>query len=154
MIVQTSYWQNLLASILAEKIGSGGFSGPLYGLTIHLVQNQLLLTPQTTWAQLTEANYSGYAAQASLAWGNPILQGDGTYTILSGLTTWTASAASNFIGNTVWGWAITDAAGANLMLAEMFQSPVPFVNPGDGFGLVVEFNVLPLNPNSFGTVLA
>ena len=61
MIQTSSYWQQLLASVLAEKIGSGGFTGPLNGLTLFLFSNQLLLSPQTAFGDLTESTWSGYA---------------------------------------------------------------------------------------------
>lgn len=155
MIQTSSYWQQLLASVLAEKIGSGGFTGPLNGLTLFLFSNQLLLSPQTAFGDLTESTWSGYARYANLGWGAPILQPDGTYTILSALVTFSASAVSTFVPGLVWGWGLIDTASTpHLIMAEQFSQPVAITNPGDGFGLVIEFNVLPLNQNSFGQVLA
>jgi hypothetical protein len=155
VIVTTKYFNQLLASILAEKISSGGFAGPLNGLSLALVSNQLLLTPNNVWTDLTESAFSGYARYANLGWGVPILQPNGTYTILSQLVTFTAVAASAFVQGNVWGWALIDGAAApNLIAAEQFQQPVPINAPGVGFGLAIEFNVLLPNPASFGQVLA
>lgn len=154
MIQKTSYFDSLILSVLSEHLTTGGFSGPLYNLTLALLQAPLTLTPATTWEQLTECTFSGYSRVTGLTWGVPLLQPDGTYTILSQLATFYASAASDFVQNTVAGWALIDtAASPNLIMAEMFQQVYPIVNPGDGFGLVIQYNEGPLNPNSYGNVM-
>lgn len=155
MIVTSSYFDQLMQSILAEKITSGGFTGPLNGLTLVLFNKQLPLTKATTFAQLTEAKFSGYAPATLLTWGTPIQQGDGTYTILSQLVTFVAAAASGFVPDTVWGWALIDtAATPNLIMSEMFGTPVAIAAPGNGFGMSIEYNANQLNPLSFAQVLA
>lgn len=155
MIQLTSYLMNLLSTQITGHAGSGGYSGGLYNGTLILFTNQIAPTPYTIVANLTEATYSGYARQTAITWGSPILQPDGTYTQLSQLTTWLAAAMSNFVANNIWGWALIDtSASPNLLMIEVFAQPVPIASPGDGFGLVIEYNFTPVNPNSFGTVLA
>lgn len=155
VIVTTKYYNQLLASFLATKTTSGGFTGPMNGLSLALVSNQLLLTPLNVWTDFQESAFSGYARSLNLGWGVPILQPNGTYTILSQLITFTAVGASGFVPGIVWGWALIDTnAAPNLIAAEQFQQPVPINLPGVGFGLALEFNVLPPNPASFGQVLA
>lgn len=155
MIQYSAYLDNLILTVLTEKIGSGGFTGPLNSATLVLIQAAFAPTPQTTFGQLTEATYSGYARVTNLAWGVPVLQANGTYSQLSALSTFLAVGASNFVGNVIWGWALIDTANPpNLLFSEAFAQPVPIAVPGDGFGLVLQNNVGPGNPASFGNVLA
>ena len=155
MIVKTTYWNNLLLAILPEHLGSGGFSGPLYNLNIMLIQVAIPVNPSTVFANLTEANYSGYSRATGVTWGVPVLQNDGSGTILSQLETFVAQAQSNFQGNMIFGWALIDNSPTpNVLFVEMFANPVPINAPGAGFGLVVEYNEGPGNPASFGQVLA
>lgn len=155
MIVTTSYFDSLVSSVLTEHVASGGFSGPMFNLSALLFQNNFLPRKSTLFADLTEATYSGYARQAAVTWGLPIQQADGSYTILSQLLTFIAGASSNFVANTIWGWALFDnVAGQNLVMMEVFQQPLTLAAPGQGFGLAVEYNQTPSNLLSFGSILA
>jgi hypothetical protein len=155
MIVTSTYFDNLVQSVLTEHISSGGFTGPLNGLTLVLFTNQMQINKNTTFAQLVEATFSGYARAVALTWGAPIRQGDGTATVLSQLITFVAQAASNFVANTIWGWALIDTASSpNFIMGELFAQPVAIAAPGNGFGLSIEWNLTPVNVNSFGSVLA
>lgn len=155
MIVTTAYFDQLVQSVLTEKISSGGFTGPLNGLTLILFTNQTAINKNSTFAQLTEATFSGYNRALAVTWGSPIRQGDGTFTVLSQLVTFVALAASNFVTNNIWGWALIDtSASPNLLMAELFGAPIAIAAPGNGFGLSIEWNLTPVNVNSFGQVLA
>ena len=154
MIQKSSYYDSLVLSVLAEHVGSGGFSGPLYNCTLALFQNNLLLSPATLFANLTEATYSGYARQTGVTWGVPILQPNGSFQILSDLHQFIAAAASNFAENTIYGWALIDtAATPNLLLSELFGQPIPMVLPSDGFGLVLQLAEGIADPDSQGNVI-
>jgi len=155
MMIFTSYFDSLVAAILAEHLGSGGFSGPLYNLNLALLSAGIQLAPDTPWGQLTEANYSGYARAPGVTWGVPILQGDGTYSILSALETFVASAQSAFEGNIVYGYALIDGANPpNIALFEMLDQPIPIQAPGDGFGIVLAVNFGANNGNSYSQTIA
>lgn len=155
MIVYSRYLNNLLLSQISGHAASGGYNGAIYNGTLFLFDQQVLILPSFTLANFTEAKYSGYARQTGLTWGVPILQPDGSYTILSALATFLAVGASPFNADNVWGWGLLDtSASPNLLMSEVFSAPVAFSVPGDGFGLVIEMNYGPPNPASFGSVLA
>jgi hypothetical protein len=154
VLVKSSYYDQQVLTVLAEHLGSGGYSGPLYNPTMILIAANFQPTPQTKRADLTEATYSGYARLAGVVFGVPILQGDGSYQILSALQTFIAGAASNFVGNVIYGWALIDtAASPDLLMSEVFQTPIAFSNPNDGFGLVVQISEGALNPASQGNLI-
>lgn len=155
MLVKTSYYDAQVLSVLAEHLGSGGFSGPLYNRSMMLIAANFAPSPSTSFANLTEATYSGYARQTGVAWGVPILQGDGSYQILSALQTFIAGAASNFVGNVIYGWALVDTATPpNVLMSEVFTTPIPFAQPNDGFGIVVQMAEGASDPASQGTVIS
>jgi hypothetical protein len=155
VIYTTSYFDQLVQSVLPENIGSGGFSGPLYARNIALFNTQVQPSKQQTFAQLTECLFTGYARKAAVAFGAPILQNDFSYTILSALMTFTGTASSAFVPDNVWGWAMIDGSAVpNLLMMELFAAPIPIAQAGDGFGLVIEWNAFQLNPSSQGVVLA
>jgi len=153
MMILSSNFNSLLAAAAAAHVGSGGYSGPLYNLQLALLSAQIQIGPQTPFSQMTEANFSGYVRATGVTWGNPIYQADGTASILSALETFIAQAQSNFVQNSIWGYALIDGAG-NVFLAEMFAQPVPIQAPGDGFGLVLALNFGQNNGNSYSQIIA
>lgn len=154
MIQKTTYFNLQALTVLAEHLGSGGYSGPLYNLSAILIQQPFNPLPSTNLAAITECNYSGYARQAGITWGTPILQPDGSYQILSNLMTWLAGSASNFVANNVYGWALIDTqASPNMYLVEAFANAIPLASPGDGFGLVLQLSEGINNPQSFGNII-
>lgn len=154
MLVKSSYLDQLILIAISESLGSGGFTGPINGASLALIAAGFTPQPTTTWDALTEATYSGYAKQTGVTWGVPLLQPDGTYTILSDLHTFSASGASGFVQNTIYGWALVTADSSPVVLMlEAFDNPVPITNPGDGFGLVIQLNEGASNPASQGTLI-
>jgi hypothetical protein len=155
VIVFSSYFDSLVLSTLTEHLSSGGFSGPLYNLQLVLLSVPIPLTPGTIFNNLTEANYSGYARVSGLTWGSPILQGDGTFSVISALETFIAASASNFVSNVIYGYALIDTSGSpNLILSEMFAVPIPIAAPSDGFGLAIVVNQGANNGASAAQVVA
>jgi hypothetical protein len=155
VIVFSSYFDSLVLSVLTEHLSSGGFSGPLYNLSLALLAAPFQLVPSTPWTQLLEANYSGYTRVTGLTWGPPILQGDGTMSVVSAQETFVASGASNFVSNVIYGYALIDTSGTpNLILAEMFGVPVPIAAPQDGFAMAIAVNQGSNSGASTATVIA
>lgn len=146
MIVTQSALDRLVQTTLQAQVFSAK-------VNILLFTNNIALTKATTLAQLTEATFTGYSRVAAYTFGaNPILQADGTYTLLGALATFRATSASPFVSNIVYGWAMVDnATGLILYGAELFAQPQAIVAPDDGFGLVISLNQTPPNVNSFGT---
>lgn len=155
MIVTTQYLNDQIIATLYQNIGSGGFTGPLYGCTLYLFNNNIVLNNGITLAALSEAVFSGYARKANVVFSAPILQGDGSYSMVSNLYTWIATAGSPFTPDVVQGWAlITAGSNPQLLMAEVFAAPQPINLPNAGFGLTIQFNYGPNNPRSYGTLVA
>jgi hypothetical protein len=155
VIITTAYFDDLVLAALNTHLTSGGYSGPLFGMNLALFDNNILLTSQTSWSQLVECIFSGYARKTGVVFSAPILQGDNTYSVLSNLYTWIAQAQSNFQIDQAYGWALIDNSNPpNLLMAELFAQQQPFTAPNDGFGLVITFNFGKPNIGSFGTVVA
>jgi hypothetical protein len=155
VIITTQYFDDQVLLALTKAIASGGFTGPMSSTNLLLFSNGVLLTNQTPFSALTECVYSGYARKTGVVFSSPILQADNTYSILSNLYTFVAAAMSNFTNDQAAGWALIDNSNPpNLLMAERFAQNVPFISPGDGFGMVISFNFGQQNPLSFATVLA
>lgn len=154
MLVKSSYLDQQILIAVSEHLGSGGYTGPLNNCSIALLMQGFNPSSATMFGDLTEATYSGYARATGVVWGVPILQNDGSYQILTALQTFMATAASNFVQNTIYGWAmITPGASPQLLMSEVFQTPVPFALPNDGFGLVIQLSEGIANPASYGNLI-
>ena len=154
MIVKSSYFDQQCLLVLAEHLGSGGFSGPLYNASLALISSGFNPSAVTAWADLTEATFSGYSRATGVVWGSPILQNDGSYQILTALQTFQSAAASNYVANNIWGWAlVTPGATPVVLLSEVFPSPVPLPLPNDGFALVLQLSEGITNPASYGNLI-
>jgi len=127
----------------------------LYNLNLALLAAPLVLNPGIPFAQMTEATYSGYSRATGVTWGTPILQGDGTFSTISALETFIAGSASNFVSNVIYGYALIDGASPpNVILAEMFATPIPIAQPSDGFGMAIVVNQGANNGASTAQVVA
>jgi hypothetical protein len=154
VLVKSSYLDQQILIALSEHLGSGGFTGPLNNCSVALLMAGFNPSSSTVFGDLTEATYSGYARATGVVWGVPILQNDGSYQILTALLQFQAAAASNFVQNTIYGWAMISPGGSpQLLMCEVFQAPVPFATPNDGFGLVIQLSEGQANPASYGNLI-
>lgn len=141
MLYQTTHLNNLLAQAAVKHLTSGGFDGPLYGALVALFKTAVTPSPDVTWADLTEADFSGYAKSAALAWSGPLLESDGSYSDISDLKNFVATTATPFVSNAVYGVAIVDTSTPpKLLLFVPFASPVAITAPDQGIALAVRWN--------------
>jgi hypothetical protein len=154
MFIQSSYLDQQILIAVTEHLSSGGFSGPLYNQSVALIAGNFQPSPQLVWANIVEANYSGYSRATGVTWGVPLLQTDGTFIVLTNLMTFYGQAASNFVSNVIWGWAMVDTANPpNILMSEVFAQPISIIVPNDGFGLVIQRAEGIANPQSQGNVI-
>lgn len=92
--------------------------------TLRLFQNNHVPDPTDTVASYTEATFTGYAAIATVNWGNAFLNGANIAEIDEINRTFTQTAST--VSNTIFGYYITDGPG-NLIFAES--------NPLGGFAM-------------------
>lgn len=90
--------------------------------------DDLLPDRTTTFADLTEATFVGYARQTPAAWAGPLnLSANSTGLMASVLFEGGAIVAP---GETCYGYALLDGT-PEIILVEKFTTPIDFVNSGD-----------------------
>lgn len=125
MLVTTDYFNKKALAAIAKHNASGAFDGPLSPtlLTVGLFKNNLVLTDKTVQADLTEADFTGYAPMASPTL-LPVYQGpDGGYNLDSDVIQFLQTA--NTVTNTVFGYYVsTSADSGKLLFAELFDNSI------------------------------
>lgn len=107
-----------------------------YPATIKLFQNNYIPVAGTVIGDLTEATFSGYAAQA-LAGGavSGMLDASGRAVAQWNAVTFTKAGAT---GNTIYGYYVIDGSG-NLLWAERFDSSIAMNTDGAFIQLTPKF---------------
>ncbi|HKV98065.1 MAG TPA: hypothetical protein VJR90_11345 [Gammaproteobacteria bacterium] len=121
-----------------EAVGSG-YKGVLDGIYMGLYQPPTTpIVPQSTMANITEANYDGYVRQL-VTWF-PVIQSSSGVEVVYGPNLFFAPTDAT-VRNTITGVFLADANyGGNLLMAAALPSPgVPLAGPGNG--LVVKPSV-------------
>ena len=116
VIVPNSEWLAMLTALIAT-------GAPWNGGKVHLFQNNIVLGPTVTLANLTEADFTGYAASSAVTWGTPGYLPNGT-AVVTGDTKQFQVGSTPTVFNTVYGWYLTDSTGAILIFARSFDTPV------------------------------
>lgn len=86
-----------------------------------LFKNDVTPTVATILANLTVADFSGYA-NATLAWGTPFINGSDKGEIDATQLTWTHNGGGT--SNTIYGFYVVNAAETILIYAERFPAPI------------------------------
>lgn len=109
-----------LLAILNELVAAGNYYN---GAKLMLFQNNISLGPTMVLADLTAADFTGYALSSAVTWGAAFLAPGNVPTVAGDLKLFVA--ASPFTtANTVYGWALVDGAGTTLILARKFDTPI------------------------------
>lgn len=103
---------------------------PLETPTLILYQNNHSPSKETVIGDLTECNFTGYAAVAAVAFGAAHIDTDGKVKMKAPSETFVASGAA--VGNSVFGWAITNAAKTALYVAQAFDTEYVISETGQG----------------------
>lgn len=125
-------------ALLATLTGVGGL---LNGCRVKLFQNNIVPTPLTKLADLTEADFSGYAESAALVWGTPYYQADGTPVVLAGAVSFIVANPAT-TPNVVYGYYVVNGAGDTLLFSERFGSSVNMATPSQGLSVEAGFSVV------------
>lgn len=124
MIVGSKYFWKKALEAAAKHVASGSFDGPLSPAlcTVKLFKTNTNLDPDTVIGDLTEADFSGYAAVTPPVFLTKYQLPDGSWALQTDLIQFLQTAAT--ITNTVFGWWLeTSADGGQLLLAESFAEP-------------------------------
>lgn len=152
LVKTTLYWRDLLTNAVnagtatltllsAAKLGAG---------TTVLTPN-----PTTVIADLGETTFIGYAESATIVWGLPVNETDGSVTSISPahLFRCTTGGAEQAINNVF----VTDGVASpnQGILASAIVSPaIGITNIGDGFSVVIAWNEGVASVNSEGTIVS
>lgn len=71
---------------------------------------------------LTEATFTGYAASSAIVWADPFVDDDGNAVLVGGSKEF--KGGGDDPPQTVYGYAVVDAAKANIFWAERLPNPV------------------------------
>ncbi len=113
---------------------SGGLDGVFVGLSIAPTTGQ---SPDSTMADITEANYDGYARQA-VVWHPPYVEQGGANAVQSASLYWTPTDSTK--PNTIVGMFLADAnVAGNLLASEFFTAPQALAGPQSAFSLSLIF---------------
>lgn len=115
--------RSILDALIAED-------GPLDGAKLGLYKAPFTPTKFTVLADLTVADFTGYALSAAITWGTPLNDPDGTAYVPGGQIEFIASGSA--IANTIYGAYIVDAAGTGLIAVLPFDSSVGVSGTGQG----------------------
>lgn len=127
-LVLTSYaWKNLLTDGTQAASGVAGvFNNCKEWL---YTNNNLTPSINNVLGDVTEASFTGYSRSAAQSWSSPLVRQSGGYQVFGTCTLYQATSGN--VQQSVFGRALVDGAGANLLALESFGSPVAFNVTGD-----------------------
>lgn len=112
--------------------------------TAKVILGQNAITPSlvTSYSDLNEANFTGYARSANITWGSLLNDADTTPSSQSQLVQFRCNLSN--VANQIQSLAVTDGVAApntGILSSGSIAPPYPIANPGDGFGIVVTWNL-------------
>lgn len=115
-------------------------TGSLVGAEIHLFTNDYLPTGITVIADMTEATYSGYAAEA-ITWLAVSSADDGTIEVIG--TAGEFRPTDDVVPNQCYGFWIENGAGVLLAAGRFDAPPIPMIDALDALILTPRIRVTP-----------
>lgn len=114
-----------------------GVAGALNAPTLLLYQNNVALGPRTAVADLTVADFDGYANIVGATWDTPYIDVDGSALVFGASQTIVATGGTT--PNTIFGYAAVNVGVTSLKLAWAFSEPVGVAQAGDGVPFLPAF---------------
>lgn len=96
--------------------------GPFDTLTLGLFKNNIFLSRATTYANLTPADFAGYAVAAGITFSAAFLDVDGSALAIGADMAFIATGPSP--ANTIYGYFLANAGLTSLKAAYSFSTPV------------------------------
>lgn len=116
--------RSVLLDVITAITGGGGV---LNGALVGLFKSNTVLTPDTVLADLTEADFTGYAQSAAVTWGSPGYDVNKVPEVLGDMKVFNSGTPIT-ITNVVYGYFVVDGAGTTLLYAEKFATPASVIN--------------------------
>lgn len=137
IILPSAAKKTMLDALKVDNTTDG--DGPLFGATVMLFSNDAVIGPATVKADLTEADFTGYARSTAITWGETFV--DSSDDAVSVGDTKQFHCDDGVTPNTIYGYAVIDAGDTNLLYAEKFANSVG-VNGADDAVIVTPRFVL------------
>ena len=125
------------------------------GMILHLYTNNQTPTQSSAlgdFTALTNVEVPGYVPGAPTWLGTPYRNQDASWVDYQTVVDFVATGAPPS-PQTVYGWYLTDSAGATLVAAGLLAVPFTFTETGDGFGLQGEMKVNQETSSDYGVTL-
>lgn len=136
--------QTLIDSL--TRLAAAG--GPLETVTVHLVQDTFIPTPDTLASELAEheCDYSGYAASATVDWLSPYINGDGAGVLRGESVEFQPTGTE--VTNSVYSYWLQSGADetAKVIGFVRLDEPVTLASPFDAYVCDPEFVLRNDNP--------
>lgn len=137
--------KRILVDLLTAMVAA---SAPLENVTVHLVKDTFIPTPNTLPAELAthEADYTGYAASTAVDWLTPYIDGDGSGVVRAESVEFQPTGTAT--ANTIYSyWLQTGTGGtAKLVGFKLLDEPVTLATPFDAYICDPEFVLRNDNP--------
>lgn len=140
MVPTTHAMSNAMATIIAAATPAVTY---MAAAKVGLGTGVITPTPSTTFSACVEATFTGYAESATVVWGLPINETDGSVTCWgpSNLFRCTGSGTPNAIANLFYTDGVASPNTGVCFVGSIFP-PIEIVNSGDGFSVTPGFNSL------------
>jgi hypothetical protein len=122
-----------LALQLAALTALKATGAPLEEPTLILFVNQVTPTKETVIGDLVEATFNGYAEVEELVFGTPYQNVNGQAQMNAPSVDFVST--DGVIQETVFGWALVNAAKTALYYCELLTTPVPITAGGQGVNI-------------------
>lgn len=122
-------------TMLAEAVLEIAVAGPFHTPKAALYTNDFYPARGTVLADLDIADFGGLTNLQAVVWGAPFINDLQQAEVLAALLNWLTTSTA-LLPVTAYGYALTDTAGAVLLLAERFATPIVFNRTGQSEGLI------------------
>lgn len=148
LVKTTYYWNNLI------QLANGASSVPLLKSgKSGLGSAQITPNKNSVFADMVEANYTGYLETTTIVWTAITNESDGSQSTYAPSWLFRCTGASSVSVNNCFvtdgvGTASVGNASTGILGSARFLSPVNFVNIGDGLSLLIQWNEGVVSANS------
>jgi hypothetical protein len=115
-----------------------GAEGEMEEVTVRLFKNNVTVDGDTEIADLTVADFTGYAESTVVVWGGAFTNTNGKAEVIGGSKQFTATGSAT--PNTVYGYYVVDG-DSELVYAENFNEPIEVTGVGDAIVVVPRFTL-------------
>jgi hypothetical protein len=139
-LVPTNFY---FLSLLTDAINPA-LAAPTVLAAAKVILGQDAISPSlgTTYADLNEATFTGYARGATVLWGAPVNDVNTTPTSISPAYLFRATGST--VTNQVQNIAVCDGAaapGTEILACAAISPPIQFAVTGDGFSAIASWNL-------------